>query len=175
MQIIPSFLVDKASCTRQFESELSLHSLASLFPIKEGIFSNPSVSLSKGSSTSNQAFSIVFTTPSVPLVGDRNLRRKDVTALLGAQNRYALRLADQSGLRHIVRDGTAWLLWGSACNYIVESECMEGAYRLRPPYLFLIAVSLCTCRHSNEEYYFYSTFERITSGEVPIRVMAEIL
>ena len=56
MQIIPSFLVDKASCTRQFESELSLHSLASLFPIKEGIFSNPSVSLSKGSSTSNQAF-----------------------------------------------------------------------------------------------------------------------
>ena len=66
MQIIPSFLVDEASCTRQFESELSLHSLASLFPIKEGIFSNPSVSLSKGSSTSNQAFL---------------LRRKDVTAL----------------------------------------------------------------------------------------------
>ena len=66
MQIIPSFLVDKASCTRQFESKLSLHSLASLFPIKEGIFSNPSVSLSKGSSTSNQAFL---------------LRRKDVTAL----------------------------------------------------------------------------------------------
>ena len=32
----------------------------------------------KESSTSNQAFSIVFTTPSVPLVGDRNLRRKDV-------------------------------------------------------------------------------------------------
>ena len=38
MHIIQSFLVDKASCTRQFESELSLHSLASLFPIKEGIF-----------------------------------------------------------------------------------------------------------------------------------------
>ena len=52
MHIIPSFLVDKASCTRQFESELSLHSLASLFPIKEGIFSYPSVSLSKGSSSS---------------------------------------------------------------------------------------------------------------------------
>ena len=34
--------------------------------------------------------------------------REDVTALLGARNRYALRLADQSGLRHIVRDGTAW-------------------------------------------------------------------
>ena len=64
--IIPSFFGDKASCTRQFESELSLHSLASLFPIKKGVFSNPSVSLSKGSSTSNQAFL---------------LRRKDVTAL----------------------------------------------------------------------------------------------
>ena len=69
MHITPSLFVDKASCTRQFESELSLHSLASLFPIKEGIFSNSSVSLSKGSSTSNQAFL---------------LRRKDVTALLGA-------------------------------------------------------------------------------------------
>ena len=65
-KITPSLFVDKASCTRQFESELSLHSLASLFPIKKGVFSNPSVSLSKGSSTSNQAFL---------------LRRKDVTAL----------------------------------------------------------------------------------------------
>ena len=55
-KITPSLFFDKASCTRQFESELSLHSLASLFHIKEGIFSNPSVSLSKGSSTSNQAF-----------------------------------------------------------------------------------------------------------------------
>ena len=125
MHIIPSFLVDKASCTRQFESELSLHSPASLFPIKEGIFSNPSVSLSKGSSTSNQAFSIVFTTPSVPLVGDRNLRRKDVTALLGARNRYAIRLAGHQSPRQVVRDGTARLLWRSACNYIAESGCME--------------------------------------------------
>ena len=40
-KIIPSFFVDKASCTRQFESELSLHSLASLFPIKEGFFRKP--------------------------------------------------------------------------------------------------------------------------------------
>ena len=35
-KIIPSFFVDKASCTRQFESDLSLYSLALLFPIKEG-------------------------------------------------------------------------------------------------------------------------------------------
>ena len=40
-KIIPSFFFDKASCTRQFESELSLHSLASLFPIKKGFFRIP--------------------------------------------------------------------------------------------------------------------------------------
>ena len=40
-KITPSLFVDKASCTRQFESELSLHSLASLFPIKEGSTSHP--------------------------------------------------------------------------------------------------------------------------------------
>ena len=66
----------------------------------------------KESSTSNQAFSIVFTTPSVPLIGDRNLRRKDVTALLGARNRYALRMADHQRSRQIVRDGTAGVLVG---------------------------------------------------------------
>ena len=48
----------------------------------------------KESSTSNQAFL---------------LRRKDVTALLGARNRYALRLADHQRSRHILRDGTALL------------------------------------------------------------------
>ena len=46
-KITPSLFVDKASCTRQFESELSLHSLASLFPIKEGVFST-SPSLQQG-------------------------------------------------------------------------------------------------------------------------------
>ena len=86
----------------------------------------------KESSTSNQAFSIVFTTPSVPLVGDRNLRRKDVTALLGAQNRYALRLAGHQSPRQVLRDGTAGLLWRSACNYIAESGCMERVSSLLP-------------------------------------------
>ena len=69
-------------------------STISLFLIAVSFFESLRLPLAKGSSTSNQAFSIVFTTPSVPLVGDRNLRRKDVTALLGARNRCALRLAD---------------------------------------------------------------------------------
>ena len=78
--------------------------------------------------------SIVFATPSVPLTGDRNLPypfskitpslftlkegstshlgllpsgKKRETALLGARNRYALRLADHQRSRQIVRDGTA--------------------------------------------------------------------
>ena len=34
----------------------------------------------------------------------------DVTALLGARNRFALRLADHQRSRQIVRDGTAWML-----------------------------------------------------------------
>ena len=40
-KITPSLFFDKASCTRQFESKLSLHSFASLFPIKEGSTSHP--------------------------------------------------------------------------------------------------------------------------------------
>ena len=35
---------------------------------------------------------------------------KKETALLGAQNRYAIRLAGHQSPRHIVRDGTAFLL-----------------------------------------------------------------
>ena len=132
-KITPSLFFDKASCTRQFESELSLHSLASLFPIKEGSTSHP-CPLSSGA--------------------------REETALLGARNRYAIRLTGHQSPRQIVRDGTAGGQLAITCW-------------LRPPFLFLIAVSLCTCRHSNEEYYFYSTLERITSGEVPIRVMAE--
>ena len=54
-KITPSLFFDKASCTRQFESELSLHSLASLFPLKEGVFSKitPSLFTIKEGSTSH--------------------------------------------------------------------------------------------------------------------------
>ena len=70
---------------------------------------------------------------------------KTETALLGAQNRYALRLAGHQSPRQIVRDGTAGGQLAITCW-------------LRPPFLFLIAVSLCACRHSNEEYYFLFYF-----------------
>ena len=67
----PSFFIDKAGCTQQFESELSMRSFAQLFPLKKAPPLSPSLS------------SIVFTPPpSVPLIGDRNPQeREDVTAL----------------------------------------------------------------------------------------------
>ena len=34
--------------------------------------------------------------------------KREETALLGARNRYALRLAGHQSSRHILRDGTAW-------------------------------------------------------------------
>ena len=61
------------------------------------------------------------------------------------------------------------------CSMVKDYQKAFHIILISPLFLFLIAVSLCTCRHSNEEYLLYSTFDRITSGEVPIRVMAEIL
>ena len=66
MHIIPSFLVDKASYTRQFESSFHCTHWHRFFPLKKAFFESLRLPLAKGSSTSNQAFL---------------LRRKDVTAL----------------------------------------------------------------------------------------------
>ena len=96
-KIIPSFFVDKASCTRQFESELSLHSLASLFPIKKGFFLPLRLSCKESSTFS----------PSPSSSGSR-----DVTALLGARNRCALRLADHQRSSPVF---AGWDRLGTAC------------------------------------------------------------
>lgn len=88
----PSFF-DKAGCTRQFESELSLHSLAPLFPIKGRLH------------LSSRSSPIVFTTPSVPLVGVRNLREEEETAPPITFNHYAIRLTDHQRNRQSVCAG----------------------------------------------------------------------
>ena len=54
----------------------------------------------------------------------------DVTALLGARNRYALRMADHQRSRQIVRDGTAWVLL--ACGLLM------GLVQLLPLLIILI-------------------------------------
>ena len=111
-KITPSFFVDKASCTRQFENEFSLHSLASLFPIKARYFST-SPSLLQGE--------LHFLTKPLFPQG-----REDVTALRCSEP-----------LRYKV----------GGPSKVFAILCGMGQ-----PELFLIAVSLCTGRHSNEEY-----------------------
>ena len=77
----------------------------SLFTLKEGNFSktHPSSLTLKGGSTSH---------PDPLSSGAR-----EETALLGARNRFALRLADHQRSRQIVRDGTAWVLL--ACGLLM--------------------------------------------------------
>ena len=52
-------------------------------------------------------------TPTLSPSGER-----EETALLGARNRFALRLADHQRSRQIVRDGTAWVLL--ACDLLMD-------------------------------------------------------
>lgn len=83
----PSF-IDKAGCTQQFESELSLRSFAQLFPVKEG-----STSLLGLLQWSLRPLRFPR------FRGTETLRGKEETALLGARNRYAIRLADHQRSR----------------------------------------------------------------------------
>ena len=109
MHIIPSFLVDKASCTRQFESQLSLHSLASLFPIKEGIFLPLRLSCKERLFSKTYPSFLTLKEGSTSHLGLLPSGKKKETALLGARNRYAIRLTGHQSPRQIVRDGTAWV------------------------------------------------------------------
>ena len=127
-------------------------------------FSNPSVSLSKGSSTSNQAFLLRRKDVNRPTRCSEPLRSKvggpsKVFAMLcGMGPPYysslirtaLLQLADWGGMATICYSLMIGGAWGTNCW-------------LRLPFLFLTAVSLCTCRHSNEEYLLYSTFDRINN------------
>ena len=76
--------------------------------------------------------SIVFTTLSVPpVLGDRNPQgREDVTALLGAQNRYALRLAGHQSLRIFCGMGPPGCCGGRANAASKPSPCCAGWDRL---------------------------------------------
>ena len=93
-KIIPSFFVDKASCTRQFESELSLHSLASLFPNKKGFFLPLRLSCKERLFSKTYPSFLTVKEGSTSHLGLLSSGEKKETALLGARNRYALRLAD---------------------------------------------------------------------------------
>ena len=93
-KINPAFFVDKASCTRQFESELSLHSLASLFPIKKGFFLPLRLSCKERLFSKTYPSFLTVKEGSTSHLGLLSSGEKKETALLGARNRFALRLAD---------------------------------------------------------------------------------
>ena len=88
--------LDKISCTRQFESKLSLHSFAKSLA-KRRIFRKsprPSLPLKRAP-------------PLISVFSPSGKKRE--TALLGARNRYALRLAGHQSPRQVLRAGTALL------------------------------------------------------------------
>ena len=67
-------------------------------------------------------------TPTLSPSGER-----EETALLGARNRYALRLADHQRSRQIVRDGTAWVLLACApAEGLGDHLGMSGASKVSP-------------------------------------------
>ena len=127
MQIIPSFLVDKG-----FFLPLRLS-------CKERLFSKtyPSFLTLKEGSTSH--------------LGLLSSGEKKETALLGARNRFALRLADHQ------RSSPDCAGWDR-----LTIACLVGLL-----FLFLIAVSLCTGRRSNEEYCFILLLIGLHLGRYP--------
>ena len=106
----PSF-IDKAGCTRQFESELSLRSFAQLFPIKEGstAFPKPLFSWRRLAALGNLKAS--FHCPHLHNLspqGDRGCANRPTRC----SNRFAIRLADHQRSRQQqscgLRYATAW-------------------------------------------------------------------
>ena len=119
----PSFF-DKAGCTRQFESELSLRSFAQLFPIKEGstAFPKPLFLMEKVGCTRQYESELSLRSFAQPFPsGDKGCTNRPFNSLYDpfgspyrgqkrCSNRYAIRLADHqrstpaAELRFFVRD-----------------------------------------------------------------------
>ena len=104
--------LDKISCTRQFESKLSLRSFAK--SLAKGSFfrkpTRPSLPLRKAPPLISVFFNGLYTPFGSPVSGGQKPQgRRGKPLLLVARNRYALRLAGHQSPRHILRDGTALL------------------------------------------------------------------
>ena len=124
-KIIPSFFVDKASCTRQFESELSLHSLASLFPIKEGstFLTKPLSCPKREDVTALQCWLFYLSVSPArraphPNQAFPSRKGKDVTALRCSEPLRSKVGGASKPCAMVVRDGTAGrqLADGTACG-----------------------------------------------------------
>ena len=69
--------------------------------------SRPSLPLKKAPPLTPALFNGLYTPIGSPVCGGQKPQERGRKPPSGARNRYALRLADQSGLRQVVRDGTA--------------------------------------------------------------------
>ena len=69
--------------------------------------SRPSLPLKKAPPLTPALFNGLYTPFGSPVCGGQKPQERGRKPPSGARNRYALRLADQSGLRQVVRDGTA--------------------------------------------------------------------
>ena len=124
-KITPSLFFDKASCTRQFESELSLHSLASLFPLKEGSTSHPDPLTLRGEGGNRPTRCCICPTCPSPAGGSLthsqalalSKRARDVTA--PSRCSEPLRSKD-GGPSKVSPDCAGWYRWGRG-EFIVNS------------------------------------------------------
>ena len=137
--------MEKVGCTRQYESELSLRSFAQPFPS-----------------------------------GDKGCTNRPTRC----SNRYAIRLADQqrstpaAELQIFVRDEPQGHTMLDACSMLMEPQGHTNRCLMLIARNLLGVLLMGTQGHNagcGDDNTFYSTLDRIDSGEVHIRVMAEIL
>ena len=83
--------------------------------------SRPSLPLKKAPPLISVFFNGLYTPFGSPVCGGQKPEGRRGKPPSGARNRYAIRLADHSGLRHVVRDGTAWGIAGYSLLLIVYS------------------------------------------------------
>ena len=131
----PSSGGQKPSGTRGCNRPTVLNFLPLRLSCKESSTFSPSPS-SSGSGGCNRPTVLFFRKsprPSLPLKRAPPLTptlspsgEREETALLGARNRYALRLAGHQSPRHILRDGTARLLRGKPDAASKPSPCCAG-------------------------------------------------
>ena len=69
--------------------------------------SRPSLPLKKAPPLTPALFNGLYTPFGSPVCGGQKPQERGRKPPSGARNRFAIRLADQSGLRQVVRDGTA--------------------------------------------------------------------
>ena len=86
-------------------------------PLKRGIFRKPT----------RPPLPLREAPPLTPTLSPSGEREE--TALLGAWNRYALRMADHQRSRQIVRDGTALLQLASGLRHLVRAGTARGALK----------------------------------------------